>query len=72
MSCESQVLVAVMIWSHPVESSVYTRFDTGEEMLFDHEKDPDEKQNMVDIPEYRAPLKDMQQLLNQRIQESLN
>jgi arylsulfatase A-like enzyme len=49
----------------------YTRFGTGEEMLFDYHRDPQENQNEGANPEYRDVLVNMQQLLDQRIKESL-
>jgi iduronate 2-sulfatase len=49
----------------------YTRFGTGEEMLFDYHRDPQENQNEAANPEYKKTLSTMQRLLDQRIEESL-
>jgi iduronate 2-sulfatase len=50
----------------------YTRFDEGSEMLFDYDKDPDEKCNVAGHPDYADSLKQMRQLLDERIQQSIN
>mgnify|MGYP000277118508 CR=1 FL=1 len=45
----------------------YTRYENGEEMLFDLQKDPKENQNVANNPEYSKALKGMQSLLKQQI-----
>jgi len=49
----------------------YTRFDEGSEMLFDYDKDPDEKRNVAGHPDYADSQKQMRQLLDERIQRSI-
>jgi arylsulfatase A-like enzyme len=50
----------------------YTRLDEGSEMLFDYQTDPDETVNVAGYPEYHDVLQQMRQLLDERIEQSLN
>jgi len=45
----------------------YTLFETGEEMLFDLKKDPQENQNVANNPEYSEALKSMREKLKEQM-----
>ena len=51
-------------------SSQLTSYESGGEMLFDHQKDPHEDRNVAGNPEYREPLAAMKKLLVERRREA--
>lgn len=42
---------------------IYTRFEDGEAVYFDHSKDPDENHNVVDDPAYAEVVQELEALL---------
>ena len=49
---------------------VYTQYKAGERMLFDHNNDPDENENVVGLPKNSETISEMKALLEQRQEQA--